>query len=369
MKNNLNMNYRHLLISGVLLMSILALNAQTVTDSKILKKGFKVGNNPVLDISNKYGNIHISHTNRDSVTIKVEITATSSNEQRLRGMMSDVEVSMTLTNETVRAQTLFGKNVITLFESFKGLTKNIINFESRLQINYYVECPSATRIRISNSYGDVYIGEETPELTLYLSNGSLDIDVVRNVPSMDLTFCKADIRTIEKGKVSVSFGELRAREAYNIDLVGRSSKIWIEKAIDLDLDSKRDDITLGAVRVITGTTYFSEITVNHLTGELGLMAKYGGISCEKVEDGFTLIDINSSYTDIDLSMEEGSSYNIEIRHTNAFVSLPGVKPVPEQTEISAENKVYLTTGNVGSSHGKSRIRIDATKGEVRLLQK
>ena len=64
-----------------------------------------------------------------------------------------------------------------------------------------------------------------------------------------------------------------------------------------------------------------------------------------------------------------ASYNLEIRHTDAFVTLPGVFPEPEKSEISAENKIFLTTGKVGPAPARARIRIEALKGEIRLKQK
>ncbi|MDZ7634811.1 MAG: hypothetical protein U5L72_10500 [Bacteroidales bacterium] len=61
-----------------------------------------------------------------------------------------------------------------------------------------------------------------------------------------------------------------------------------------------------------------------------------------------LINMHAAYADIDLTMDERAGYNLEIRHTNAFVSLPGIRPEPERTEISAQNKIYLTKAVVGS---------------------
>ena len=369
MKTVRNMNYKQYLAAVLLMCSVATVSGQQITDSRTYMKSFRVGNNPTLDVSNKYGNIHISHAGNDSISVRVEVTASSGNESRLQGMMSDVEISMTMTNQTVRAQTIFGKSVTALFESFKGLTKSIINYESRLQINYFIECPPSTVLRLTNSYGDVYIGEETGELTLTLSNGSLDADVVKNALSMDLTFCKADVGTIGKGRISVSFGEFRAKETGDISLTGRSSKIRLEKAGELDLDSKRDVINIGTAGTVTGTTYFSDMNVDLLTGELTIVTKYGNLAFNDITENFSLIDINSSYTDVDLVLARGASYSFEIRHTNAFVTLPGVSPEPERKEISAENKVYLTTGMTGTSSGRARIRIEAVKGEIRLLQK
>ncbi len=121
--------------------------------------------------------------------------------------------------------------------------------------------------------------------------------------------------------------------------------------------------------MITGISYFSDIIAGRLTGEINMSVKYGNLSFENIERGFRLIDIRSLYADLDLALEERSGYDLEIRHTNAFVSLPGFTPVPERTEISAQDKIFLTKASAGSQQGRSEIRIDATRGEVRVLQK
>jgi len=363
------MNYKIFMTAALLMCGILTVSGQQTTGSRTYMKSFRVRDTPTLDVSNKYGNIHITHSGNDSISVRVEVTASSGNESKLEGMMADVEISMTMTNQTVRAQTIFGKSVNAVLETFKGLTKNIINYDSRIQIDYYIECPPSTLLRLSNSYGDVYIGEVTEELTLTLSNGSFDADAIKNAVSLDMTFCKADIGSVDKGRVSVSFGELRVKQAGNVSVTARSSKVRLENVSTINLDSKRDVFTIGTAGTVTGTTYFSDISAEKLTGELSLVTKYGNLSLEAVSAEFSLIDINSSYADVDLSMDARASYNLEIRHTNAFVSLPGVSPEPERTEISAENKVFLTTGKTGSSPEKARIRIEAVKGEIRLLQK
>ena len=51
--------------------------------------------------------------------------------------------------------------------------------------------------------------------------------------------------------------------------------------------------------------------------------KYGNLSCENIAEDFSLIDIKSSYTDVDLFMPAKASYSFDIHHTNAFVSLSG----------------------------------------------
>lgn len=363
------MNYKKMLIMAVMLPAGLVVCGQQFSDSKTLKKSFRTGSNPVLELTNKYGDVHITQSERDSVTVRVEITASSNTGDKIDAIMSDVDVKITTAGETVRAETSFRKGITPLFESLKGLTKNLINFDSRMKIDYFVECPPNTVLRITNSYGDVYIGDEAPVLALKLSNGNLDAAAVGNAEMMELTFSKANVRTIREGKVTLSFSELRTKEAGKIKLAAVSSKAWIDVCETVDLDSKRDDLHFGTVGVMTGTCYFSDIIANRLTGEINISGKYGNLSFENIDRGFRLIDIKSSYADLDLVIEENSAYDLEIRHTNAFVSLPGLTPEPVRTEISAEDKTYLTKGSIGNGANRSPVRIEATRGEIRLLQK
>jgi hypothetical protein len=363
------MNYRNHLIALILSLGTLTLQGQEMTDSKTFMKSFSAGDDAVLEVTNKYGNIHISHGKVDSISVRVEVTASSDKESKLSSMMSDVDISITMTNETVRAQTIFTKGVTPLLETLKGLTKNIINYGSRLKIDYFIECPPSTILRLTNSYGDVYIGDETRELTLKLSNGSLDAGVIKNAELIELTFCKANVRSIMEGKIILSFSELRTKGTENIRLTSVSSKVWIDSCGTVDIDSKSDDINLGSVSVITGITHFSDFNLENVTKELSLVMKYGNLSCEKVDEKFSLMDIRSSYTDVDLLLPEKASYDLEIRHTNAFVSLSGITPEPERTTVNDEDQIYITSGRYGSSPSSSKIRIDASRGEIRIVQR
>lgn len=363
------MNYRYLFMTTVMLSAVMILQGQQTSDTKTLRKSFRPGNGPVVEVNNKYGDIHVMHSHSDSVTVTVDITASSGDGDKIEAMMSDVDISISMTDATVRAETSFRKGITPLFESVKGLTKNLINFDSRLKIDYRIECPPETVLRITNSYGDVYIGDETPVLALKLSNGNLDAAGVGNAQMMELTFSKANVRSIREGKVTLSFSELRTKETGRIILAGTSSKAWIDACQAADLDSKRDDLHFGTVDELTGTCYFSDIIADRVTGEINMSVKYGNLSFENLDRNFRLIDIRSSYADIDMALEEKSAYDLEIRHANAFVSLPGFKPEPMVTEINAQDKLFLTKASSGTGSGRPQIRIDATRGEIRVLQK
>ncbi len=66
-----------LLITGII-------SGQSFSEKKIFQKSCPVSREVTLEINNKYGTIHITPWEKDSVSIKAEIEATASKTDRLR---------------------------------------------------------------------------------------------------------------------------------------------------------------------------------------------------------------------------------------------------------------------------------------------
>jgi hypothetical protein len=106
--------------------------------------------------------------------------------------------------------------------------------------------------------------------------------------------------------------------------------------------------------------------VNNLRKELNLTTRYGSVSADFIEKGVESININSGYSDLSLSFEPGSSYNLDIRHINAFLVLPDKNIKTEQKALNEDRKEYLTYGTFGRNPGKVKVKIDATRGNIYL---
>ena len=97
-----------------------------------------------------------------------------------------------------------------------------------------------------------------------------------------------------------------------------------------------------------------------------LTTKYGSVNADFIEKGFESININSGYSDISLGFDQGSSYNLDIRHINSFLVLPDKNIKTEQKALNEEKKEYMTFGTVGKNPGTTKVKIDATRGNIYL---
>jgi hypothetical protein len=319
-----------------------------------------------LEISNKYGRIEITPWNKDSAYIRAEIKAYAKDRSKVSKMFDGISVNINDSKYLVRAQTEFTSNINTLFESFKGMTSKIIQYDSHIEINYYIKIPEYLNLKIDNKYGDVYMENTTGELRITISNGSFKAGSIGKNSSINMVFCDANINSIVSGNLDASFSEVTIGSSEDLSVNSISSKYNIKKAGILRGESKRDKFFIEDIGSLQFNAYFSDYKLNNLKKEVNLTTRYGSLNADFIDKEFESVNINSNYSDISLIFDQGASYNIDIRHLNAFLVLPDKNIKTEKKALNEEKKEYLTSGTVGKSPGKSMVKIDATRGNIYL---
>ena len=360
------MNYRK--FPAIILLSLFSglIYGQSFSEKKTVRKSVRVNKETTLELINKYGTIHITPGTTDSVTIRVETEATATSLERLRKVFDGININISETSYMVRAQTDFTQNISMLFESFKGMTSKIIPYDSRIEINYFITAPDYINLKIDNKYGDVYMEDNSGICTITISNGSFKANTLNKVSGMNFTFCDAKINSINDGTIDASFSELAIGESKNLIVNSVSSRFDLQKTGRINAKSRRDKYFIGSVESINGDSYFSDYRIEVLSKEINLLPKYGSINVDLIEERFELISIKSNFTDISLDFEPSAAYNVDIRHINAFVVMPDQDTKVENKAINEDKREYMTFGTVGKNPEKSKVIIDATRGNIYL---
>lgn len=338
--------------------------AQNASETRSYMKTFPVGRETTLEVTNKYGTIEITSWKKDSAYIRAEIKAYSPNQDKLSSMFEGISINITGAGQTLKAQTVFAQNFTRLFEGFKGMTSKIISYDSRIEINYYINIPEYLNLKIDNRYGDVFMENCSGKLSAAVSNGSFKAGNLEKASDLILSFCDATVSNISSGKIQASFSEISSEKIGNLSISSVSSKYNIGNAGKVDFESRRDKFFIDTIESVSGTAYFTDFNLKSLNKEIGLMTKYGSFNVESVESGFDAINLNSGYSDIHLSFAENVSYNFEIRHINTFLTLPSKNIKSEVKTLSDEKKEYITYGTVGANPGTVKVKLDASRGKI-----
>jgi hypothetical protein len=360
------MNYRFILIIILVQMLFQPVSSQGNSEIRNFIKTLPVGKETSLEVYNKYGTIQITQWKKDSAMIRAEIKVVASNNEKLGKMFDGVSIKMTESRYNIRAETSFTQNIGMIFENFKGMTSKIISYDTRVEINYYISIPEYLNLKIDNKYGDVYMEDNTGDFSISLSNGSFKANSLGKNSTLNLTFCDATINSIASGKIDASFSEVSSNEMGDVTINSISSRYEVRKAGKVTLESRRDKLFIDDIKTIKGSSYFTDFTLKNLREEASLSTRYGNLNIDLIENGFESINLNTGYSDVSLGFEPGSSYNLEIRHLNAFLVISDKSARTEKKVLNEDKKEYITSGTVGKNPGNSKVIIDATHGDIYL---
>ncbi len=360
------MSFRPIITTSLIFAIFSSLSAQNTSEVRNFIKTIPVGKETSMEVSNKYGTIQITSWDKDSAYIRAEVKAFAPSQSKLSKMFDGININITDTKFLVRAQTDFTQNINMLFENFKGMTSKLISYDSRIEINYFINIPEYLNLKVENKYGDVYMEDISGDFDISVSNGSFKANSLSKGSILNLVFCDATINTLKSGKIDASFSEITIGESNDLSINSISSRFDIKNAGTIRLESRRDKIFVGNIETMQGSSYFTDYNVTNLKKELNLSTRYGNLTADLIEKGFETVSINSGYTDISLGFEQGSSYNLDIRYINAFVVLPDKNAKTEQKVLNESKKEYMTFGTVGKNPGTAKVKIDATRGNIYL---
>ena len=358
------MKPKKILSAALLFFILFPLSAQPVSEKRSYMRSMPLEKDARLEVINKYGDIHITSWKKDSVYILAEIEAFAPNRSRLDKMIKGIEVSISGSEKLVRAETLFGREITVLLESLKGITEKIIEYESKVRINYFINIPDYVDIDIHNQFGDVSLEDNSGIVSVNLNNGDFKANALDRISELSIDFGDAEINSVRSAKLNTTFSKIIVSQSNELVINSTSSRFELGKAGKADIESRRDKFFIDDIYSISGISYFTDYKIGQLNGNTELDLKYGSFDIESINERFENMTIKSAYSDITAGFDASASFDFEIRHINAFVVLPDNNIKSRKEVLNEDRKEYLITGVIGSGTGSRKLKIDATRGNI-----
>lgn len=350
-------------VLGLLLTGFFLTTGLTAQEySKRIVRSFSVNNSTTVDIYNKYGKVHIVTWEKDSVMFNIDLRIKASSDSRLNKLKSKIDFDFTGTDYYIIAKTKIGNNSNNIIDDLADIAGSIMPGENRVTIDYLVMLPKHINLKIENKFGDIYIDDHNGNVNLTLSNGELKANELNGNSVISLSSGDGIVNFVKDGNLLISYSDFQIKSAENISIESRSSKINIEQAGFVKLKSRWDKFFIPEVSDLYGDSYWTEFNIFKLTHEMNFNFKYGSLNIDGIQRGFSFIQINSEYTDLDLIFERGSAYDIDItHHEDATLNYPRQLAKLQDKEIDAADKQVLTYGKIGAGTSGSKVKINAPK--------
>lgn len=343
--------------------------AQTVEETKSIQKTYSIDPTARIEITNKYGNIHVNTWEKDSVKINVEYTVSAKDQKRFDKAAATLDFEFIETSHYIIARTVFlgsGKDLI------RDLSAAITNSpSSTINVNYELYIPAQARLNISNKYGDVYTEDLLGDVSFNLGYGIFKAHDFIGHANLTLNNCQATINSVQVGIVTLDYSELVLTQAGSIKLNSKASKTNIHKIDAITLDGKSDEITMDQCGKANVTGNFSKFTVSNLTGNFSANTKYGNLNLYFAKTYQGDILLNTKYTDINLRLYESKNkLQSEIRHQRSKLAYPTSFVNLTEEKISSTDVIYHSSGSIGNGpKNESSLTINMESGELNIFSR
>jgi hypothetical protein len=347
------------------------LTGQTFSNNKSYERTYRVTPETTVEINNKYGKIHVIPWDKDSVKITASMSVYSNNLTRLEKVKNGINFNFTDTRYYISAITDFGTSSNQILTELKTLSDVLISGQNQIEINYLVYCPSHINLNLVNKFGDIYIDDIVGNLKISLSNGDLKINSVEGEAQIEIAFGSGIINDLREGQLTVSYSDIKVKDAMKLILDSKSSTINVDKADYIKATSRRDKYFVNTVESFYCNSEFSQLWIESLQCEADCILKYGSLSLSSSKKDLCTMNLNSEYADINLTLPQGSRYEADIFYPDgASVNFPVNKEkygFRNDREGSTQWHAYLKSA---AGEGLAKLRIYATqKSYISLIEK
>lgn len=339
---------------------------QTYEKNKHISRSFEVTGMTEIQINNKYGTIHVIPWEKDSVRFEIDLKVKANKESKVDKIYEYIDFEFTSTSYYVIAQTVFTNKRNSFWTELSDITNMIFSGGNKAEIDYIVYLPDKNPIKISNKFGNIYCTDHNGKAEINISNGDIKAHDFTGITNITLEFGRGNIHSIQSGTLQVNYSEINVEQSENLKVSGKSATINIESINELHLESRRDKVNIGKASKIFGETSFSYTTIDKLERNITLKTEYGEIRIESLAEGFRFAGINSTYTDIFMTLPANMGLNLEISHDDRTdISMP-----PTFDKIKTESKdpgsgTLITYGSIGEiQRDPSRINITTQSGHL-----
>ncbi|MEM6397173.1 MAG: DUF4097 family beta strand repeat-containing protein [Bacteroidota bacterium] len=287
---------------------------------------FKINRDGRVDLMNRHGSIKITHHSQNEVDIKVRVVVQANSQQSANKVFDRIGISMDGSDARVSART----SINTRNNSEHG----------KFKILYEVRLPTTVQLDIDAKYCDLYVDDHEGPANMVIKYGDIYAESFSEYCQIEAQYGDTEIdRLGSNAQIKISYGELDLNDAGTLDLYTRYCDTEIDRVSSLDIDHRYGeleietagdivmqagyiDIDIDEVANLRSRSQYSEYSIGTVRGSLDIETGYGDIDISKLMKGFQEIKIRGNYSDVEIGIEDGYSYEFSAYSSYGSLTAP-----------------------------------------------
>lgn len=340
-----------LLSLGILLVCTFS-EVSAVDLTRQIDKNFNIRKDTRIEVENKYGNVIINKWDKSVFQLRVSIEAKGSSDAKTQKILDAIEIEIA---DRISSGYL---SISTQIDQIKG--------NSNFSVNYEISMPGANTMKLTNSFGNIYMGSYAGPLDLTVKYGQLMAeDLDRANIRVEFSNSKCEIEALKSGSVDIRYSKMQIGDMGDIEISSQFSEMQVGNAGVVKIDGRYGKFEFEKVKSLMGELQFSGLKIDDLGETLRLETRHGdGINLENVSRNFKDIEINGQFSSVNINLESGATATLHfmLQFGNLKADGSGInfnKVIKDHT--SSEYEGYL-----GKSNAASSIRVTNKYGNIKL---
>ena len=351
---------RNILICSLLFAALLTsgqLNAQYTAELSSAKT-FPFEDGFELDLRNEFGDVVINHWEKDSIKIEFEIIAEAKERKDARELRDRIAIEVYEVYSGVLVETALEK---AKKNWIKGLWEiNEVFGRRNVTVNYTINLPANSRLKINNKYGDIILPDEVQRLGIHLKYGDIRGGAVVFPSTIEQTQGKLILASYT-GSLKTRNVRVKIGQSEEINIQSTNSEIDIEECKLINLRSDHDVVELYNVGRLIGSFTNSDVTVDHIKESINGHAKNSDLDFRQLHPGMSLIELNEKSSTIEFG-NLLKTYDLYFKMEEGIVKLPST--VQNLHVNLIDDKKNIREVKAHTSQGGLLVNITGLKGKI-----
>lgn len=316
---------------------------------KKINKAFIVNPDAMTSIGNKYGNVYVTTWDENKTEIDVVITVAGNNEEQVNKRINSIDIIFNATTGKVSAVTQFGASS---------------NSKTNMDINYTVKIPRRGSISVANQYGGISLGSINGSTYIDSQYGTFsagDLNSEDNVIALQYSD-GSNINYIAKGYFNAQYSGLNIKKSNQLNIKASYTDVKVSEVGNITYSLDYGDMKIGSANIVLGTGDYTGLRFGTIATELFIKTDYSDIKVDNIEKSVKKVTINSTYTNVELNLNDNFIYDFEF--TLSYGNLSGVGGLTFTEKKDKNNDAYYK--GYYKSNGGARMIIKTDYGNIKL---
>lgn len=268
------------------------------TSEKKINRSFIVNADALTNVLNKYGNVYVTTWDENKTDIEVIITVSGNNEEQVNKRIKAIDVLFNTSNSKVSATTVIG---------------NSPSSKISMEINYTVKIPKKGAIGINNQYGGISLGVINGPATIDCQYGTFSANELNNENNSIIMLYSdgSNINYIAKGAINAQYSGLKVKKSNHLNIKAGYTDVTVTDVGNITYSLYYGDMKVGSANRVLAEGDYNSMRFGTISTELFIKTNYGDIKVENIEKGVKKVTIYSTYTAVDLKLNENFAYDFE----------------------------------------------------------